>query len=126
MTSAQTSLTAGHIFALTTRADLLAEEAALVCERSINWRGRLHELGDYGTRGGSAMDRRLIVEAMARLEARGGGIFPALSDERGTRHIVTGEPPWTLCGATVASRSIDVWHVVPESWRCAECERRLA
>jgi len=65
----QTTLTAGHIVALTTRSDLLAEEAALVAAGSINWRGRLRQLGDYGTRGGSAMDRRLIVEAMARLEA---------------------------------------------------------
>ena len=64
------SLTAGHIFALTTRADLLAEEAALVAVGAINWRGRLRQLGDYGTRGGSAMDRRLIIEAMARLEGQ--------------------------------------------------------
>jgi hypothetical protein len=54
--------------ALTTRADLLAQESALVCERRITWQGRLGELGDYGLSGGSAADRRLIVEAMARLE----------------------------------------------------------
>lgn len=55
--------------ALTTRADLLAEEAALVVEQRITWAGRLAQLGDYGTRGGSAADRRQIIEAMASLEA---------------------------------------------------------
>lgn len=67
----QSDLTKSHVSALTTRADLLAEEAALVEERGINWRGRLAELGSfYGRSGGSALDRRLIIEAMARLEAR--------------------------------------------------------
>ena len=50
------------------RPDLLAEEASLVAERGINWRGRLADLGGYGRSGGSAGDRRLIVEAMAKLE----------------------------------------------------------
>jgi hypothetical protein len=62
-------VTKSQRFALVTRADLLAEEAALVAERRITWRGRLRELGDYGTRGGSAADRRSIVEALAALEA---------------------------------------------------------
>lgn len=61
-------LSRAHAVALTTRADLLAEEAALVLERRISWRGRLAELGDYGTSGGSASDRRAIVEGLARLE----------------------------------------------------------
>lgn len=55
--------------ALTERADLLAEEAKLVCERGISWRGRLNELGDYGRAGGSALDRRTIVEYLAAVEA---------------------------------------------------------
>lgn len=65
----QDSLTDSQILALTTRADLLGEEAAEVQRRGISWRGRLRELGDYGTSGGSAADRRAIVEALAALEA---------------------------------------------------------
>lgn len=62
------SLSRSRQLALVTRADLLASEATLVSERSITWVGRAAELGDYGCAGGSAMDRRLIVEAMADLE----------------------------------------------------------
>lgn len=61
-------MTNAHRAALVTRADLLAEEAALIEERGITWRGRLAELGGYGRTGGSAADRRAIVEAMAALE----------------------------------------------------------
>lgn len=56
--------------ALLDRADLLAEEAELVSERGINWRGRMKELGTYGLSGGSASDRRSIVQFMAALETR--------------------------------------------------------
>ena len=62
-------MTRSQRFALTTRPDLLAEEAKHVSESNLNWRGRLRELGDYGRTGGSAGDRRLIVEALAALEA---------------------------------------------------------
>ena len=62
-------LTRSQILALTTRADLLAEEAEEIQRRRISWRGRLRELGDYGTTGGSAADRRAIIEALAGLEA---------------------------------------------------------
>lgn len=55
--------------ALVTRPDLLAAEALIVSERRIKWAGRLVELGCYGTSGGSAADRRRIIEAMAALEA---------------------------------------------------------
>lgn len=67
--SAQSSLSRSQILALTTRADLLEEEAAEVRRRRISWRGRLAELGNYGTTGGSAADRRAIIEALASLEA---------------------------------------------------------
>jgi hypothetical protein len=56
-------------FALVTRPDLVAKEAELVSASNRNWRGRLHDLGDYGRSGGSAADRRRIVEAFAALEA---------------------------------------------------------
>lgn len=64
----QSALTRSQIMALTTRADLLEEEAATIRRRRISWRGRLRELGSYGTTGGSAADRRAIVEALAALE----------------------------------------------------------
>lgn len=51
------------------RPDLLAKEALLVSSHHINWRGRLAMLGDdYGSTGGSALDRRAIIEFMAALE----------------------------------------------------------
>lgn len=62
-------LTKSQRWALTTRADLLAEEAAIVVERKITWAGRARELADSGRSGVSAMDRRLLVEAMAAIEA---------------------------------------------------------
>jgi hypothetical protein len=65
------TVTRSQRLALVSRADLLAEEAALVVERRLTWSGRLAELGDYGRSGGSAADRRLIVEAMAAMEADG-------------------------------------------------------
>lgn len=55
-------------WALVNRPDLLAAEAALKVERRQTWTARLRELGDFGKCGGSAADRRLIVEAMAALE----------------------------------------------------------
>lgn len=63
------SLSRAQIVALTTRSDLLEAECAQVRRRRISWRGRLAEMGDYGRGGGSAADRRLIIEAMAALEA---------------------------------------------------------
>lgn len=66
--SSSASLTRSQILALTTRADLLEEEAATIRRRRISWRGRLAELGTYGRSGGSAADRRAIVEALASLE----------------------------------------------------------
>lgn len=57
--------------ALVARADLLASEAEIVAERSITWSGRATELAGYGRSGGSAMDRRLVAEAMAALERQG-------------------------------------------------------
>lgn len=63
------TLTRSQVFAMSTRADLVAEEAETVRRRRISWRGRLSELGDYGTSGGSASDRRAIVEAFAAMEA---------------------------------------------------------
>ena len=56
---------------LVDRPDLLAEEAKIVSERRLTWRGRLREFGDYGTTGGSAADRRAIVEALAQMESKG-------------------------------------------------------
>lgn len=61
-------LTRSQQFALVTRPDLVASEAQIVSDEGINWKGRLAMLGDYGTRGGSAGDRRLIVEAFAAME----------------------------------------------------------
>lgn len=54
--------------AMTTRPDLLRSEAEIVRDRRITWNGRLAEMGDYGFGGGSALDRRLIIEGMAALE----------------------------------------------------------
>lgn len=63
------NLTPDQRRALTTRADLLAAEAAIVRESRRTWAGRLAGLGDYGRfGGGSSLDRRLVVEAMAALE----------------------------------------------------------
>lgn len=63
-------LTEAQRLTLTRRNDLLAREAELVRDQRITWRGRLAQMGDYGSfGGGSATDRRLIVEAMAALEA---------------------------------------------------------
>lgn len=56
--------------ALTQRPDLLAEEAHRVYRNGLTWRGRFKQLGSYGTSGGSAADRRAIVEYMARLEEK--------------------------------------------------------
>lgn len=56
---------------LVERSDLLAEEAAKVAASGRNWRGRLADLGDYGTSGGSASDRRRIVEVLAAIEREG-------------------------------------------------------
>jgi hypothetical protein len=62
-------MTAAHKRALLSRADLLAAESAIVSERHINWHGRLAEMGSYGKHdGGSAGDRRAVVEAMCALE----------------------------------------------------------
>lgn len=58
-------LTAAQRFALSSRTDLLAAEAALVSERRITWAGRFAEMRDFGRAGGSAMDRRLVIEGMA-------------------------------------------------------------
>lgn len=56
---------------MTTRPDLLRSEAEIVRDRRITWAGRLAELGEFGRfGGGSALDRRLIVEGMAELEGR--------------------------------------------------------
>jgi len=51
------------------RPDLLADEAHIVATRRVTWGGRLAQIGDYGTSGGSAADRRSIIETMAALEA---------------------------------------------------------
>lgn len=69
MTAATVQLSRRQAIALTTRADLLEEEAALVAERGITWAGRLAGLSGYGYSGGSAADRRQIVEGMVALEA---------------------------------------------------------
>lgn len=61
-------LTAAQRHALATRADLLAEECRIKMMDRVTWAGRLAALGDYGSTGGSAADRRLIVEAMAAIE----------------------------------------------------------
>ncbi|MBJ7469667.1 MAG: hypothetical protein JHD16_00115 [Solirubrobacteraceae bacterium] len=54
---------------LTRRADLLADEAQTHSRRpSIGWTGRLEELGEYGRSGGSAADRRQIIETLAAIE----------------------------------------------------------
>ena len=58
--------------ALTVRADLLEAECRSVRERRLTWRGRLKEMGEYGAvGGGSAADRRAIVEFMASVERAG-------------------------------------------------------
>lgn len=61
-------LTLDQQVALTTRSDLLAAEAKCVSRDQVTWAGRLAALGDYGTTGGSAADRRRIVEALAAIE----------------------------------------------------------
>ncbi len=61
-------LTREQTFILTTRPDLVAAECLIVSERGINWNGRAKELGRYGTSGGSAADRRTIVETFAAME----------------------------------------------------------
>lgn len=54
---------------LTRRADLLAEEARIVAGGlGMTWANRLRDLGDYGRSGGSAADRRQIVETLAAIE----------------------------------------------------------
>ena len=62
-------LTRDHVYALVERSDLLEAEASLHQESGLTWAGRLNQLGSYGTSGGSAGDRRLIVEALTILEA---------------------------------------------------------
>lgn len=55
--------------ALTRRADLLASEAGIVSSAKMTWAGRLRSLGtDYGRSGGSAADRRAVIEAMVAIE----------------------------------------------------------
>jgi hypothetical protein len=61
-------LTRDQRCALVTRADLVASEAELVSSQHLTWAGRLAQLAGYGRSGGSALDRRLIVEAFAALE----------------------------------------------------------
>lgn len=64
-------LTEAQRQALTTRPDLLEAEACKVRQSRKTWAGRLADLGDYGKHGGgSAGDRRLVVEAMAALERK--------------------------------------------------------
>lgn len=55
-----TDLTYDQLYALTTRADLLRDEADLIRHQGITWKGRAGQLHDCG--------RRLVVEAMAALE----------------------------------------------------------
>lgn len=63
-------LTHSERWALVNRADLLESECAVVREQRINWHGRKRQTEGMGRGGGSALDRRLIIEAMAKLEAR--------------------------------------------------------
>jgi hypothetical protein len=69
-------LTRAQAQAMATRSDLLKAECQLVSERRVTWAGRLRETQGMGCTGGSSADRRLIIEAMARieLEARGGQV----------------------------------------------------
>lgn len=60
-----------QVWALVHRPDLLATEAKIVSDRNITWVGRLRDLDSYGRSGGSAMDRRMIVEFMAEIEKSG-------------------------------------------------------
>lgn len=54
---------------LTRRTDLLAEEAEMIVENlGKTWADRLRDLGDYGRSGGSAADRRQIIETLAHIE----------------------------------------------------------
>ncbi len=54
---------------LTRRADLLTEEAKVVGGAlGMTWGERLRDIGDYGRSGGSAADRRQIIETLAAIE----------------------------------------------------------
>lgn len=67
---------------LTRRTDLLADEAEMIAENlGKTWADRLRDLGDYGRAGGSAADRRQIVQTMAYIE--GGRV---MVPETGRRH----------------------------------------
>lgn len=61
-------MTRDQLRALVTRADLLEAECRVRQAEGVTWAGRARALRDYGRSGGSAMDRRLLVEAMAELE----------------------------------------------------------
>lgn len=62
-------ITRSQARALVNRLDLLSDEVALVHRQRITWESRLAQLGEsYGTSGGSAADRRRLIEAMAAAE----------------------------------------------------------
>ncbi len=60
-------LSTSEIFTLTTRSDLLESECKLKQERGITWQGRFAQMPEV-TSGGSTLDRKTIVKAMAKLE----------------------------------------------------------
>lgn len=55
-------------FALMVRSDLVKELVQTKCDRRFNWRGMEKLYPIEGTRGGSSLDRALIVSAFARME----------------------------------------------------------
>jgi hypothetical protein len=61
-------LTRAHMQALTQRADLLESECAIKQDMGLTWNGRREQMRGTGQSGGSALDRRLIIEAMAIIE----------------------------------------------------------
>lgn len=55
-------------FALMVRSDLVKEVCSIKSNRRLNWRGMQKLYPIEGTRGGSSLDRALIVSAFARME----------------------------------------------------------
>jgi hypothetical protein len=63
-------ITRAQAQALVSRSDLLSAECHAKTVQRLNWHGRLSRLEGYGVSGGSAGDRKLIVEALASLEGQ--------------------------------------------------------